>query len=197
MKEDPNIFVTLTKDGTTFSVFRGHEDGFDSDFFIKASGRLNFIRGIQSFDAYLLKSSSYFMMLKYVLRGPFTVIEEGEKYLFEPSTNGWSVKHEDIDFELNGEKEVLDIISATTKVEDVLKAQKVDELMTEESKEALSALSEMMSKNIFDDKTFGKIEKYAEEANDERVKDMLRIVQKHFRKTPHLKESDVHIRIIE
>ncbi|MCP8304547.1 MAG: hypothetical protein H3Z50_03635 [archaeon] len=196
MKED-NVFLTLEKDGTTFMVFRGHEDGFDSDFFIKASGRLNFIRGIQSFDAYLLKSRSYFMMLKYVMRGPFTVIEEGEEYLFEPSLRGWLVKHGDESFELKGDKEVLDIISASNNVKDVLGAQKVAELITEESKKALSVLSEMISENVFDHETYERVGRYAEEANDERVKDMLRIVQKHFRKTPDSEGSEVNIRIVE
>jgi len=197
MEEDLNIFRTLNKDGTTFLVLRGHEEGFDSDFFIKASGRLNFIRGIQSFDAYLLKSGSYFMMLKYVLRGSFKIVEEREEYLFEPSAGGWSVKHGDQSFELKGNKEVLDIISASTNVKSILSAQKVAELINEESKKALLALSEMINKNLFDKKTFERLEKYAEEANDDRVKDMLRIVQKHFRKTPHSEESEVKIRIVE
>ncbi|MCP8311888.1 MAG: hypothetical protein L6M37_02915 [Candidatus Methylarchaceae archaeon HK02M1] len=192
-----NIFRTLEKDGTTFTVFRGHEDGFDSDFFIKASGRLNFIRGIQSFDAYLLKSGSYFMMLKYVTRGPFTVIEEGEEYLFEPSLGGWLVKHGEQSFELKGDREVLDIISASTNVKEVLGAQKIAELITEESKKALSALSDMISENLFDHEIYARIERYAEEVNDERVKDMLRIVQKHFRERPDSEESDVDIRVIE
>ncbi|MCP8320682.1 MAG: hypothetical protein H3Z52_07055 [archaeon] len=55
----------------------------------------------------------------------------------------------------------------------------------------------MISKNVFDYETFERIRKYAEEVNDERVKDMLKIVQKRFRKTPDSKESEVTIHVIE
>jgi predicted Zn-dependent peptidase len=73
----------------------------------------------------------------------------------------------------------------------------VAELINEKSKKALATLSEMISKNTFDYEAFERIRKYAEEANDERVKDMLNIVQKRFRKTPDSKEHDVSIQVIE
>jgi len=135
-------------------------------------------------------------MLKYVLRGPFKVVEDDEEYFFEPSHVGWSVKHREENFELKGNKEVLDIISASTNVKEVLGKQKVAELMPEESKKALSTLSNMISENTFDDEVFERIVKYAENTSDERIKDMLRIVQKHFRKTSE-SESEVNIRIVE
>jgi hypothetical protein len=194
--EDPNVARTLEKDGTTFMVIRGREANFESNFILKAKGRLNFVRPVQSFDAYLLQSGSYFMFLRYVPRGPFTLIEEGKEYFFEPSNEGWIVKHKGGIFELKGEQEVMNIIIGNLNVEKILSTQKVAELINEKSKKALVTLSEMISRDTFDYEIFERISKYAEEANDERVKDMLKIVRKHFRKTP-AKEYDVSIQVIE
>jgi len=82
-------------------------------------------------------------------------------------------------------------------VKKILSTQKVAELISEESKKALATLSEMISKNVFDNEALERIRKYAEEANDERVKDMLKIVQKRFRKTSDSKESEVVVHVIE
>jgi len=195
--ENPNVYRVLEKDGTTFLVTRGHEAGFESNFFVKGKGRLNFVRPVQALDALYLRSGSYFMFLKYVPRGPFTLIEEGEEYSFEPSRDGWIIKHKNGVFELEGEEETLNIIIGNLSVKKILSTQKVAELINEESKKALATLSEMISKNIFDSEAFERIRKYAEEANDERVKDMLKIVQKRFRKTSDSKESEVVVHVIE
>ncbi|MCP8318127.1 MAG: hypothetical protein H3Z52_01005, partial [archaeon] len=130
--KDPNVYRVLEKDGTTFLVTRGREAGFDSDFFVKGKGRLNFVRPVQALDALFLRSGSYFMFLKYVPRGPFTLIEEGEEYSFEPSPDGWIVKHKNGIFELKGEEEVLNIIIGNLSVKEILSTQKVTELINEE-----------------------------------------------------------------
>lgn len=195
--EDSNVTRVLEKDGTTFMVIRGHKANLGSNFILKAKGRLNFVRPIQTFDAYLLQSGSYFMFLRYVTRGPFALIEEGEEYSFEPSDEGWIVKYKGGIFKLEGEEEVLNIIIGNLNVKKILSNQKVAELINEESKKALATLSEMISKNTFDYEAFERIRKYAEEANDERVKDMLKIVQKRFRKTLDSEEHDISIQVIE
>ncbi|MEM3437121.1 MAG: hypothetical protein QXP55_01100 [Nitrososphaerales archaeon] len=195
--EDLNIYRVLEKDGTTFLVTRGREAGFEGEFFVKGKGRLNFIRPVQSLDALFLRSGSYFMFLKYIPRGPFTLIEEGEEYFFEPSSEGWIVKHRSGIFELKGEEEVLNIIIGNISVKEILSNQKVIELISEESKKALTTLSEMISKNVFDYEKFERIKRYAEEVNDERVKDMLMIVQKRFRREQGSKESKVVVHVIE
>jgi len=81
-------------------------------------------------------------------------------------------------------------------IKEVMQTQKAAELTTEESKKALAVLSEMLKENIFPLEKFEKIRKYAEECKDERVKDMVRIVQKHFHKTQE-ENSEVVIRIVE
>ncbi|MCP8306123.1 MAG: hypothetical protein H3Z49_03330 [archaeon] len=130
------------------------------------------------------------------MSGPFTLIEEGEEYSFDPSQDGWTVEYIGGRIELEGDKKVLDIISDNINIRDVIEAQKVDDLVNEESKKVLATLSEMLNKNIFDPEKFEKISKYAEDSKDERVRDMVRIVQKRFRRTQE-KASGVAIRIVE
>ena len=187
------IIRTFENSGTKYVVFSGENSDYESDYFVKASGRLNFIRPIQICDPYHLKSRSYF---RYPLGGPFTLVEEGVEYSFDPTQDGWSVKYPGGSFEFKGDQEVLQVILNVINIKEVMQTQKAAELTTEESKKALAVLSEMLKENIFPLEKFEKIRKYAEECKDERVKDMVRIVQKHFHKTQE-ENSDVVIRIVE
>ncbi|MCP8310651.1 MAG: hypothetical protein L6M37_05385 [Candidatus Methylarchaceae archaeon HK02M1] len=190
---ETSIIRSFEENGTKFIVFIGHNPDYECDCFVKAQGRLNFVRPIQICDPYRIKSGSYF---RYTLGGPFTLIEEGEEYLFDPSKDGWTIEYNGGSIELKGDKKVLDIISGDIIIRDVIESQKFDELVTEESKKVLAAISEMLNKNIFDPEKIEKISKYAEDSKDERIKDMIRILQKRFRRTQE-KISSVNIQIVE
>jgi len=190
---ETSIIRTFEKSGTKFIVISGYDPDTECDYFVKASGRLNFVRPIQICDPYLIKSGSYY---RYTLSGPFTLVEEGEEYSFDPSQDGWIIKYTGGYIELKEDKKVLEIISGSLDIRQVIKAQKIDEIITKESKKNLAALSDMLNTNILKSEKFEKIRKYAEEAKDERVKDMIRIVQKHFQKIQE-KDTDVSINIID
>jgi len=188
MAED-YVYCAFEESMTTFTMLRIREESF-----IKATGRLNFIRHIQAYDAYLLKSKSFLQMLKYVLRGSFTLVEENEEYSFEPSEDGWQVIYPGGFFEFNGDTDVLNIIAGDLKIGDLMKDLKLDIILTYESKKNLTILSEMLRKNTIDQAEYNRINIHAEQTNDVRVKDMLKIVKNHFRTSNNSKLSiDVHI----
>ena len=188
-----NIIRTFQINGTQFTVFFGSLGDYQCDYFVQAIGRLNFERPIQGCDPNLFKSKSF---VRYILNGLFMLIEDEKKYLFDHSQNGWTIK-----FNGNcifiGDSEVLGIISGTKLLNDVLKAEKITELVTSESKEALSTLSEMLDNNVLDSQKLEEIKALAEQSDDERIKDMIRIVEKHFRNKSNSKESDININVIE
>ncbi|MCP8307978.1 MAG: hypothetical protein H3Z54_04710 [archaeon] len=181
--------------GTVFSMSIISNDDISRNYILKASGRLNFVKSIQNFDAYLLQFKPQVELLRHTLSGQFTLIEQDEEFSFKPLSERWLVEHKDESFELN-EEDVLEIILSNTSVRKILKAQEAEDLISEESKRALSILSDMLTKNVFDEKTFEEVKRYAEEAKDERVKDMLKVVQRRFRKMPY-SNDEVKIRIVE
>jgi predicted house-cleaning noncanonical NTP pyrophosphatase (MazG superfamily) len=181
--------------GTVFSINMTSSDNASRNYILEASGRLNFVKPIQNFDVYMSQFRPHIILLRYALSGQFTLIEQNEEFSFKPSNERWLVEHKDESFELTDE-DVLQIVLGNIRIKDILGAQKVEDLISEESKKALSILSDMFVKNVFDEKTFEEIERYAEEAKDERVKDMLKIVERRFRKMPYSKD-EVKVQIIE
>jgi hypothetical protein len=193
---DTKAVYCIERDGTTFSLIPSSYADSRSSHILKASGRLNFIRPVQASDAFWIARHNLAILLKFILFGPFTLIEQDERYSFEPSGDEWKVKCKDGVFELK-ETEVLDVALNNFNIKEILSTKKAIGLVGEESKRALSILSEMLIKDVFDKKMFEEVKRYAENMNDERVKDMLMIVQKRFRKAQNSKGSEVVIRIIE
>jgi len=64
---EPLIYRVIEEAGTKFVVLKQNEGGYTH--FLNASGRLNFTRPIQSYDAFMLNTGSYLTILRHVLRG--------------------------------------------------------------------------------------------------------------------------------
>jgi len=180
---------------TVFSISMVSSDNVSRNYILEASGRLNFVRHIQNFDVYMSQFRPHIILLRYTQSGQFTLIEQDEEFSFKPLYERWLVELKDESFELTDE-DVLQIVLGNISVKDILGAQKVEDLISEESKKALSILSDMYVKNVFDEKTFEGVKRYAEETKDERVKDMLKIVERRFRKMPY-SNGEVKFQIIE
>jgi hypothetical protein len=189
-----HVYCTVEENGTKFVVLRSHEKGYTH--FLKGSGRLNFARPLQPYDASVLNCRSYFLMLRYVLRGPFTLDESGEKYSFVPVDEGWAVAYPGGTMIIDSDKAVLDIVHGVLKIQELVSEQKKKGLIMGDSKEAFACLSEMLREDKYDKEEFDRITQYANASGDERVKDMLRIVQKKFR-IDQVKEQETDYQIIE
>ncbi len=181
--------------GTVFSISMAMGDSVGRNHILEASGRLNFQRPIQNFDVYMSQFRPHMILLRYTLSDQFTIKEQDEEFFFKPSNERWLIVYRNESFELTDE-DVLQIVLGNVNIKDILLAQKAEDLINEESKKALSVLSDMYVKNVFNEKTFEEVKRYAEEAKDERVKDMLKIVERRFRKMPY-SNGQVKIKVIE
>jgi hypothetical protein len=190
----PIIYRTFEVDGTKFIVVKKNEDGYTH--FFNGSGRLNFSRPVQSYDAFMLNAASYMTALRYVLRGEFVLRENVEEYYFDPSDDGWIIKYNGGTVKIQGDDLVMEIISSSLNMKSFLKNQKADEPANVKSIDALTKLSDMLRDSQIDKDELERISRIAENTNDERLRDMIKIARKKLCGSQG-SEDEVIIQIIE
>ena len=185
--EERTLFETNWA-GNNFKILvRKAPDG-RTEYTLRISGRVNCERPIQYFDVYLrLRERGELdvaSLLVYALRGEFSVIEGERKYIMKPEEDlvYWSIMTESGDTIARVKEETLINILIGKRVDEVLREAIGEEMISDRSEQILSMLSEMLSSKKFDYDTYTGVLKYLEETEDERVRDLLRIVQRTFKK---------------
>ncbi|MDD1776310.1 MAG: hypothetical protein LUP94_03045 [Candidatus Methanomethylicus sp.] len=190
---EPLVYREVEEAGTRFVVLKQNEGGYTH--FLNASGRLNFSRPIQSYDAFMLNTGSYLTILRYVLRGEFTLIENGDRYLFTPSENGWLINYVGGTLRVSGDGQILEIVSGSAGIDILLKQHHATASKNQNVEEALARLSEMLKNEKIDPDELDNISRLSNEINDARLKDMVTIAKKRIRSSNS--KSSINIEIIE
>lgn len=189
-QKNEQIFYTIEKDGTTFSVGRA----LNGSYFFRTSGRINCTRSIQRYQAAKLMSGTVAIAREYIRRGAFVLLEGNIEYVIEPSIGGWLIKCGEQVKQVK-EETVGDIIWSDRTAEEVLEESETV-LIGIEVKQVLTSLSDMLDSGVFNAEIYENAKKYLEQTGDEHVKDMLKIVRKHFRERVHASD-EVEIQVIE
>jgi len=131
-----------------------------------------------------------------VLRGEFVLRENVEEYYFDPSDDGWIIKYNGGTVKIQGDDLVMEIISSSLNMNSFLKNQKADGPANVKSIDALTKLSDMLRDNHIDKDELERISRIAENTNDERLRDMIKIARKKLCGSQG-SEDEVIIQIIE
>lgn len=184
--ETTKVLSTVQIDKTTFLVV-----SLESGYALKATGRINCFRPIQLPQIQILSA----LPMEFILQGDFTIVEDGNTYIFESSTEGWLIKCGERVKQVTDET-VGEIISCYRTTEEVFEEAAETVLISAEAKGFLTGLSAMLDDGVLDAEVYERARKHADETGDERVKDMLRIVEKRFRKISEA-NGEVKIHVIE